>query len=201
MSITINLPILLAGEGKDEKNFFGALIGHLGLESIQVEDLGGATQLRNRLEALVKSPNFHTVTSLGITRDADANAGAAFQSVCAALHHVGLPVPDRPLVAEGDSPRVVLMILPDGVNPGMLEDLCLQSVQKDAAMGCVQDYFECLENRGPMPRNLSKAKVQVFLGSREKPAVRLGEAALQGHWPWDDPTFDQTKQFIQSLVD
>jgi hypothetical protein len=60
------------------------------------------------------------------------------------------------------------MVLPGGDRPGMLEDVCLQSVENDPAMGCVEEYFGCLKKRlSELRQNLSKARVRSFLVSRE----------------------------------
>jgi len=50
----------------------------------------------------------------------------------------------------------------------MLEDVCLQSVENDPAMCCVEEYFGCLKKRlSELRQNLSKARVRSFLVSRE----------------------------------
>lgn len=182
--INIISPRLLLVEGKDEILFFGALITELGLQDIQVLQMAGKTKLRETLKALVRTPKFTEVVSLGVVRDADSDYDAAFQSVCDALESVSLAVPQRPLEQFGNAPRVTVMILPKENKPGMLEDLCLESVASTPAMVCVKQYFECLQTRSvPVPNNLSKAKVHVFLASKPEADKRLGEAAQAGYWP------------------
>jgi hypothetical protein len=201
MTIEITKPNLLVGEGREEELFFGALIKHLGLQNIQVMGIGGKTNLRQNLKALTLSPRFTEVVSLGIVRDANDNLSAAFQSVHDALQAVNLPAPGRPLVPTGDSPQVTVMILPEEDAPGMLEDLCLKSVGQDSATPCVAQYFRCLQQEGlSLPDNMSKAKVQVFLASRRKAGLRLGEAAQVGYWPWDEKAFEQAKIFLQQIA-
>jgi len=64
----------------------------------------------------------------------------------------------------------------------------------------VEQYFECLQQEElPLPDNISKAKVQVFLASRCKAGLRLGEAAQAGYWPWDDQAFRQVRDFLQQI--
>jgi len=200
MAIEIVQPNLLVVEGKEEELFFDALVKHLGLQGVQTMSIGGKQQLRRNLKALVLSPGFSEVISLGVVRDANADPAAAFQSVRDALQAANLPAPERPLVPVGDSPRVAVMILPEEGEAGMLEDLCLKSVMQDPAMHCVEQYFECLRQKGlPLPSNISKAKVQVFLASRHRAGLRLGEAAEAGYWPWDAETFQQVKTFLQLI--
>jgi hypothetical protein len=200
MAIEITQPNLLVVEGKEEELFFGALIKHLELQNVQVMGIGGKATLRQNLKALTLSPHFADVIFLGVVRDANNDPGAAFQSVRDALHAMNLPAPERPLVPAGDSPRVAVMILPEEGVAGMLEDLCLRSVMQDPAMYCVEQYFECLRREGlSLPDNMSKAKVQVFLASRRRAGLRLGEAAQAGYWPWESEAFQQVRKFLQLI--
>ena len=200
MAVRIEQPNVLVVEGREEELFFGAFIQHLGLQNIQTMPIGGKEQLRRNLKALVVSPGFSEVIFLGVVRDANADPGAAFQSVHDALQAVNLPAPEYPLVPVGERPRVAVMILPEESAPGMLEDLCLKAVVQDPAMLCVEQYFECLQQEElPLPDNTSKAKVQVFLASRRKAGLRLGEAAQAGYWPWDGKAFEQVRDFLQKI--
>jgi len=171
------------------------------LENIVVWNLRGKTEYKVRLKALKQTPGFEqNVVSLGIVRDADDNANAALQSVQGALRGVDLPAPKQPLRPASGTPRVTIMILPGEGKPGMLEDLCLEAVEAEPAMTCVMDYFECLGQKElSLPRNLTKAKVQVFLGSRGKVALRVGEAAQAGYWPFDSQVFEKVKCFIREV--
>ena len=207
--IEIVLPYLLIVEGKDEKLFFEALIENMNLTDIQIFPIGGKTKLKENLKHLVKvSPNFHLVTSLGIIRDANDSPIGAFQSVCDALKKVELPVPKGPLIpSTGPNPRnpkyhikVNVFIMPDGNSFGDLEELCLRAVKTDPAMKCVVQYFYCLQHQGlSLPKQMSKAKVHVFLASRAEPDKRLGEAAKAGYWPWNHNAFEKIKNFLFEL--
>jgi hypothetical protein len=196
-SIKILKENLVLVEGHEEELFFEALLKHMGLNSIQVLPIAGKNNLRANLKMLVVSPRYSAVVKLGIVRDADKDPKAAFQSVCGALEMVNLPVPKVPLVPTGRGPQVTVMILPGDDRVGMLEDVCLRIVGEDPAMFCVEKYFDCLQERNVlMPRNSSKAKVQVFLGSRLEAGKRLGEAAQAGYWPWDHKAVEQIKNFL-----
>jgi hypothetical protein len=194
-------PKQLVVEGRDAEGFFQALLNHMGLTDVQTQDFGGISELRGFLKALRNMPGFLAqVTSLGIVRDAETNAAAAFQSVCSALSGANLAVPAQVMVPVGHSPQVSVLILPDAATPGMLETICFQAVGHDPVIECVEQYFECVEQRmGSRPGNVDKARVQAFLASRPKPSLRLREAAHAGYWPWDSPTFDHVKQFLLAL--
>jgi len=160
----------------------------------------------------VNRSGFSSVTSLGVTRDADypddpaagdeVTAPAAFQSVCTALAHVKLPVPTAPIIKATGNPNVSVFILPDCQLPGMLEDVCVASIQSGPEVGCMDDYFNCLARvtgRTHLRRNLAKSRVHAWLAAQAEPDRRLSEAAEAGYWNWDSPAFGQLKQFLSAL--
>ncbi len=206
----IKYPNVLVVEGKDEELFFDALIEHMHLEPIQLWPMRGVSRLREQLKALRNAPGFAKVRSLGVELDADDDASAAFDKIKGALKAADLPVPEMPLESAEGAPKVTAMILPGGGRPGMLETLCLESVEGDHAIPCVQKYFDCLQEEDiDLPGNLPKARVKVFLASRKvevfsasrvKPARRLGEAAQAGDWPFDHEAFEQVRAFLQEIA-
>lgn len=199
-TLEIKKPKLLVVEGREEQMFFEALNQHLGLKKIQIMPIGGKEKLRGNLKALVRSPGFPQVVSLAVVRDADEDPDGAFQSVRDALQAAGLPTPEKAFEPVNENPRVAVLILPKADRSGMLEDLCLEAVVQDPAMECVERYFQCLQEKDlTLPHNISKAKVQVFLASRPKAGLRLGEAAQAGYWPWDAEAFHQVKNFLSSF--
>jgi hypothetical protein len=194
----ITKPKLLIGEGIDELRFFKALLKFLDISHIQVEQYGGKDKLSKYLRGLSKRPGYQGLESLGIFRDADQNAKSAFQSVENYLKATQLPSPSKSGQFADGKPRVGVFILPDGVNPGMLEDVCLAAVQSSKEMRCVDQYFQCLATT-TQPRHLSKARVHVWLASQIEPDKRLAEAAAAGYWPWESQAFDSIKQFLNAL--
>ncbi len=208
MSISIAKPKILIVEGRDEEMFFdAALRDHLGLTDIQIMPIGGKTQLSRNLTGLVNVAGFPTVQSLAILRDADltapgathTSAAQAFQSVCGSLQHVGLPCPAAHGQFAAGPPRVGIFIVPNGVDDGMLETLCLMSVASLPEFPCVDSYFQCLQGHGAIPNNPHKARAHAWLASRPEPDRRVGEAAQAGYWPWDSDAFRDLWTFIGSL--
>jgi hypothetical protein len=196
----LTAPKLLLGEGIDEVRFFKAFLTHLNVTDVQVMDYGGKTKLGPFLKTLTILPGFSALTSLAVTRDADANAAGAFQSVSAALQGAGLPVPPAHASAAGGAPRVHVFVLPDGARPGMLETVCLESVKSSPAFRCVEDYFECaLRAAARQPNNQAKAFLHAWLASEVEPDKRLGEAAEAGYWNWHDPAFAALRSFLLAL--
>lgn len=197
--IEIVEPTLLLVEGNDDELFFKALMKYHHLQNVQIINVKGTSNFEPILKAISSSPQFRTtVLSLGVVRDADTDLDLAFKCVTDALESANLPVPEFALVPKGENPQVTVMILPEDGEPGMLEDLCLKSVESDPAMFCVEQYCQCLQQKCPsLPKNTSKAKVQVFLASRKEVGKGLGVAARDECWPFNDAAFDEVKRFLE----
>lgn len=199
-SVELSKPKLMIGEGNEEVLFFNAFLKHLNLNDIQVEQYGGKQKLASYLKTLQLRSGYANLVALGITRDADDSAQSAFQSICSSLKGASLAAPNQFEEIVGESPKISVMVLPNNRNSGMLEDLCLASIETDPVIQCVDNYFECVQNAtGEQPKNMAKAKVQAWLSSKTEPDKRLGEAAKAGYWDWDSPAFDRLKQFLQAL--
>lgn len=187
-------------EGNDQVYFFGTLLENLGTQDIQIQNFGGITELQGFLKALRRARTFERVTSLGIIRDAETDAASAFQSVSSSLRGADLPVPAQVIQSFGNDPMVSVFILPDTESPGMLETICLRSVEEDPVMDCIEQYFSCLEEQSvSLPNNMDKARVLAFLASRRKTVGLLGLAAKKGYWPFDSAVFEDIKQFLNAL--
>jgi hypothetical protein len=199
-TVPFTSPKVLIGEGKDEVNFFTALLAHLQLTDFQVEEYGGKGNLTKYLREFSVRPGRQQVVALAITRDADGDVGQVFQSIGTLLTYNQLPAPSAAGQIIAGSPRVGVFILPDNRRPGTLEDLCLDAVQGDGAMKCVQDYFNCvIQNTPRHPKPIAKAQLHAWLASQVDPDLRLGEAALRGIWPWSAQAFQPLIQFLQVL--
>lgn len=201
MQVSIKQPKLLVVEGADDARLFNALLSHIGVSGIQVLNAGGKDNIRQTLRVITRSPGFSAVSSIGVVRDADVNADSALQSVQGALKAAGLPAPDASLSSVEDGIKVVVVLIaPHGKPSGAIEDVCLESVAGDAAMGCVKGYFSCLNDNGvEQPGNLPKAEAQAFLASRERPGLRLGEAASAGYWDFEHTAFEPFKRLLGML--
>jgi len=209
----ITKPKLLLGEGKDELEFFEALLRHLKIDDVQPMKYEGKSRLRPVLETIMQMPDFHTVTSIGITRDADFPkssadhaVNSAFKSICGTLRHahIGLPVPTRPMekATRPGKPDVTIFIMPDCENDGMLEDLCLESLIDKIEMGCVDDYVQSLQERRGYPtpiHKLPKARFNSWIASQDGPDLSLGIATQRRYLNFKHPAFDTLKEFVKFL--
>lgn len=188
-------------EGRDAEVFIQALMNHLGIQDVQVQDYRGVNDLPVFLKALRQAPHFkEKVTRLGVIRDAETDARAALQSVSHALQAARLPVPAKHSHFVGSHPEVGYFILPDGISPGMLESLRMASVEADPVIPCVEAYFLCLQGQGLRPPiHPEKARAHAFLASRDAPDLMVGEAAWKGYWSFDHGSMSGLRSFLSSI--
>ena len=204
--IKITSDKLLAVEGKDECNFFAALLAHEKIKDIQIFDIGGKDKFKHELPLLLKMENFSEIIALGFIRDAEANqAMSAFQSICSLLNTYNLPAPQEiDSIADDQYRRVGIFIMPNNINEGMLEDLCFESVKDCPEFMCVKDYIKCCLAKKPKNNsnmNLSKAKIQTYLATQIPIVNSLGLAAQKGLWDFDNDCFSKIKTFLHNLYD
>ena len=193
--------VQLLAEGNDQRNFFEAFIDHLSLADIQIQNFGGVNELHGFLLALASASGFReTVQSVGIVRDAETVAQAAFQSVQSSLRNAGLPVPNRPEERSGSSPAVTVLILPDDNSPGMLETLLCQSFVGTPEERCIDDFFKCVEALSDVSiNNPDKARAYAYLTTKPEPHHSVGVAAKQSYWNLNHHVFDRVRQFLKAL--
>lgn len=193
-AFVIDKTVLLLGEGKDELNFFSGLVRHTGLStSVQVAQYGGKQKLAAFLSDLSAQTNFPSLHALGITCDADHDCAATLDSVRHAIQKATFP----------SSLRVEIFILPKANIAGALEALVLEAVSASPAWPCVERFMDCVTPRDDKPLSQTetdKRRLHVWLSTLSNPAMRLGEAALQKHIPFDHQAFQPVINFIQSLA-
>ena len=193
-------PKLLLVEGRDEEEFFGALLRYLKISEIEVRNYQGKTNFRRFLNVFANTPNFDEVQSIGIVRDADDSAISAFQSIQDTLRSLSLPIPEKELSPATGSLRVAVFIMPGNAEGGALEDLCLRALTNDPAMQCVSEFIQCIQQYlASAPDKIAKAKMHAFLASREDPELRLGEAAQRGYLPWSNEAFELIVEFVKGM--
>lgn len=196
-SITHGTQLLV--EGKDSEGFFEAMTRHLNLRDVQIQDFGGVSELQRFLHAFVKVSGFSQIANIGIVRDAEECASAAFESVQGALKRTGLSVPCSPRKRVGIHPRVSVMVLPDDSRAGMLETLLWETVPDDVQC-CIDSFVSCVEEvRGGAMRNPHKARAGAYLSTQNKPNLSVGVAAKRTFWDLDHDALDSVREFLRNL--
>ena len=188
---------LLLVEGKDEEGFFGGLCCKEGFSNIQIIPYQGRDNLGNFLKTLVSLPRFEKVQSLGITRDADEDSAAAYQSVLTSLTKAGLPRPEDTAV-KGANPETVVIILPPSRREGCLETVLWETIKTTSTADCIRDYVACTEI--PEGNRRAKAMVHTYLARMNKPGLKIGEATLAGYWDLSHIALNSLKTFLSKLA-
>jgi len=194
---------VLAVEGKDEYNFFEALLKHEKLENIQIIDIGGKDKFKLQFSLFANSEGFYKrLKRIGFVRDAEDNeADSAFQSICSVLDECKLPLPEKQkVIVNNNGVKLGVFIMPNNEHKGMLEDLCIQSVKQDSLTKYVDNFVnsyrvDITDNR----YNFSKAYMLAFLSTRVPIVHTLGIAALNDVWNFNSPCFDEIKNFLKEL--
>lgn len=195
---------LLLVEGRDEVNLFQALISHCFADQpgIQVIDAGGKDQFSRNLKAIQTAALAGSALwAVGVVRDADDDAGVAFDSVCGGIRNAGYePPPNHGKFSRG-VPSVGVFIVPDGAASGAIETLCRLSRRGDGTAACVDKYLACLEERDAMySRSADKSFAHAYLAAMSDPMARVGEGARQGVWDFASPAFGPLSQFLRELA-
>ncbi|MDE0173329.1 MAG: hypothetical protein OYH76_19025 [Defluviicoccus sp.] len=197
----LSKPKQLLVEGNDQRNFFEALARHLGLaDAVQICDFGGVDQLRGFLAAFVKMPDFGSVRSVGIVRDAEDSEDAAFRSVQSSLENANLAVPMALAEPAGEHPTATVLILPGDRRSGMLETVLCRTFVDEPTNRCIDDFFECVERLPDAAiDNPDKARAFAYLATKRNPHHSVGVAAKAGVWDLDHAAFDGVRDFLRGL--
>jgi hypothetical protein len=191
---------LLAVEGIDEVVFFEELLKHLDMiDSVDVRQVGGKDQFKIKMPVLQKSSGFNRLESVAIIRDADENTSGAFNSIKKILDKMHLPAPGKPGDFYNGTPRVGIFIMPDNTRKGMLETLCIDTVEDNDAMRCVDEFVRCSLDLKRKPRNIDKAKAHAFLSIMPDIANSLGRGAQKGYWNFNAPALKPLIAFLSQL--
>ncbi len=194
---------ILAVEGKDEVNFFNALLKHQEIKNIQLIDIGGKDQFKFKFEALSILDNFQDIEKIGFVRDAEEKeAHHAFKSICKVLSDHSFPTPSEINSIADGFPKVGVFIMPNNKDAGMLENLCLESIRNTYQEKCIDLFFECVERYclGEFSRlNLPKSKLLSYFSMKSPYVNSLGIAALKDHFDFDHECFNKIKGFLKIL--
>ncbi len=200
---------LIAVEGQDEVCFFNELLNHIEIRDVEVREVGGKDQFKDKFAGFIKLRRFDELESIAFVCDADKKSAVrSFNSLCGIIENVtaeepsfsgNIVLPSRMGEFSEGNPKIGIYVMPNNSECGMLENLCLDSVEDDPAMECVNEFLECALQLDEKPKNKAKAKVQTFLASKEEIVNRLGLGAMKGYWKFESPAWDELKTFISSL--
>jgi hypothetical protein len=164
---------------------------------ITIEVYKGKNRLKPFMKTRRQSSDYGAITTLAVTRDADASAENAFKSVRDTLKGLDiLPPSENETFLEG-SPKVGVFIV-GHAGQGSIEDLCLASVGDRPEFPCVERYFQCTKRESH-----SKSRAWVWMASYPDfefsvRKVGTGKKGLD-YWNWNHPVFDPLKTFLKAM--
>lgn len=175
---------------------------------VRVEVFEGKDQLPDYLTTLNLRPGFDDLKVLAIVRDADEDAQAAFASVSGQVTRSGLHAPDvhgRFVSGQSFDSRsrsIGIFIAPDGIAPGALESLYLQSVGEGPVVACVREFMQCV---GPELRHIrvaqfANAEVHAWLAACPDPGILPGQALDANYINRNSQAFGPLRQFLSELL-
>ncbi|MGP1439914.1 MAG: DUF3226 domain-containing protein [Treponema sp.] len=203
-NIKITSKFLLLVEGKDEIEFFNTLFKYMSIDGVQILEVGGKNNFPHHIKSIKQDlgDDCSNITNLGIIRDADDNAKAAFDSICYHLNQNEIAPPKSIGIVENiDNRKIGIFIMPNNKDNGMLETLCLKSIESTCCYKEMNIYIECLQNlyKNNKSFNVDKAKSQVYLASKIPMKNRLGLGAEAGQWNFNHSAFTEIKTFLKEL--
>ena len=147
-----------------------------------VYDCGSDDKLLSSLNALIQRPEKEII---GVVIDVDQpDVRSRWQSIRGKLKNYPYVFPDAPkldgtiIESVEDKPRLGFWLMPNNVDPGMLEDFCRQLAPDDAiafAEHCVTEAKEkSLATFKDVHR--SKAVVHTYLAWQDEPGKPLGQS-------------------------
>ena len=203
---SIHKPKLLLVEGREDLAVFENLCDHWGFKDIQLMEMEGVENLRARLDVLVRDPGFRDLRTLGIARDADANAQDAFRSVRNALARcppLKAGLPSRPGARGAGNPATVVFIVPDNADPGNLETMLNRTKADDSIDICIDEFFDCLRRQAGfdlLGGRLDKARAHARIAASSNPARSVGHSVrATGVWDLDHESLAPVKAFLSVL--
>jgi hypothetical protein len=196
---------VLAVEGNDEKNFFEALLKTMNIPNVQIIDVCGKDNFKNKFPVYMQSEGaLKKIKNIGFVRDAEQlEATSAFDSICSVLHKYALPCPTELCkLVEDNGKKVNVFIMPNNNDCGMLEDLCIAAIKGTDVFTCVECFIKCYETKIEKDKyNLAKAKILAYLSTRTPLVNALGLEAKQSVWDFTKPCFDDIKKFLKELFE
>lgn len=207
--IEIKKSKLIVAEGADAYWFLIWACQAFGISDIQVMDFGGITELTQFLKTVSLLPQYETVKTIVIARDAETDPVAAMSSILHSLQETSLPVPSEPFQFIGNGLRVAFMIFPgfefekpdsQKLIPGTLENLCLEIANDKSTYDCVNGYIHCLKSLNKPISHHHKTQLHAYLSGQDAfVGLKIGEAAKAGAWDWNHPQFAPFRTIISNM--
>lgn len=200
-NLSIKSDKILFVEGQDEVNFFEKFLKKHDIENIQIIQTEGKSKFKSIFNTICRLPGFEKIQSFAVIQDADKDACNRFQSICDHLRKNGFKTPDKvaSFTTQG-KPCIGIFIIPGENKPGMLETLCLSTINTNIS-DCIDQFMDCVQqyNSNTQIKNKDKARCRAYLSTLKEDSKDLGVAAQKGYWNFKSEKFSLLLSFLKEL--
>lgn len=195
---------LIIVEGRSDERFIFAILNKLDIQDIQIINIKGR-DFTKYLPAIGKVPGFDLVKILVLIGDANNDSNAAFTRIKDSIGRVeeyefNPPSQKNQFNNDTDFPRIgIFLFSKPGSQEGILEDLCLATVENDPIMDCVNEFHDCITGLGCELKNPPKSKCLTYLSAMKELKTCIGIAAQKGYWDLDSNVLNDLTDFLRFL--
>ena len=200
---------LVLCEGKADKLVMESLAKHSGNSGHLVfESYDGESRLRDYLSNLIVRPEYVSgaYAQILVTRDADADYAAAWQSIRDAIHSVfALQVAEPGQWSNTDiGVKISAWIIPGKDESGMIETLCLKAAnqQNPGLFLCLDSFIDCLsKQQGAAPHEKVRFAIWTIIaqGSLAKDRLSMDLAVKRIDFNWGDQAYDALRELFAAI--
>lgn len=207
---------LLLVEGDGDREFFKCLLSNIGIDNIQVAYFGGKDSLTSKngfidalAVALLSRANVD-IKVVGIILDADSSqVNSRIDKVNTFVDKINLHkiknISFDKITKCGEftktKTKIGTFIMPDCQNQGMLETLCIRSLDTESISNCIDNYISCIESILGQLEKIDKRKVQIYIAAKTKDCEEknIGHAVNSGMFDLNHKVFDEIKGFLKKM--
>ena len=191
---------IIAVEGNDDKLFFERLLEKLEILDIQVLDMGGKGEFKNKFPDIQLFSGFSNVRKVVAILDADNSYQNSKQSIEHTINRV-LKASSNPKEFSSSNPAVAYFIMPNNKDRGMMETLCVLSQKTSPAMKQVDKFIDAVNSDTAIkekPKNEDKAKAQAYLAIMPEIA-KYAYGIVKNYWDLSHTDFKELIKFLKSI--
>jgi hypothetical protein len=207
---------LLLVEGDGDREFFKCLLNHIGIYNIQVAYFGGKDSLTSKngfideLSVALLSRSTVDIKVVGIILDADSSqVNSRIDKVNTFIDKINsrkiknMSFDKIKKCGEFSKTKTKIgtFIMPDCQSQGMLETLCIRSLNTEPILNCINNYISCVEGILGNLEKIDKRKVQIYIAAKTKDCEEknIGHAINSNMFDLSHNVFDNIKIFLKRM--
>ncbi|MDD3436759.1 MAG: hypothetical protein PHC64_06390 [Candidatus Gastranaerophilales bacterium] len=204
---------LLLVEGNGDRDFFRCLLSDIGIENIQVVCFGGKDSLTSKkgfideLSVILLSKEKVDIKVVGIVLDADlSQIDSRIDKVNTFIEKINSRKIKNLFFEKikkcgtftKNKTKIGTFIMPDCKNQGMLETLCIKSLEQEPIFNCIENYISCVTGILGTLEKVDKRKVQIYIAAKTKDCEEknIGHAINSEMFDLSHNVFNEIKDFL-----